>query len=145
MERMVKCGHIQCSNAKSDGSVQEIKEAMIEKHIPLIVDAGEKGVQILCLQEIFHGPYFCAEQDIKWYESAETVPGPLSERFAEYAKKYGKEIDRMKIDGLEFVSCDMGKNYDVIFQKGPLMGGVLSVEDQNLGLRVASELWRQLR
>ncbi len=88
MERMVKCGHIQCSNAKNEGSVQEIKEEMIEKHIPMIVEAGEKGVQILCLQEIFHGPYFCAEQDLKWYQSAETVPGPLTERMSEYAKKF---------------------------------------------------------
>jgi beta-ureidopropionase len=88
MERMVKCGHIQCSNANNEGSVQEIKEEMVEKHVPMIIEAGEKGVQILCLQEIFHGPYFCAEQDIKWYQSAETVPGPLTERMAEYAKKY---------------------------------------------------------
>jgi N-carbamoylputrescine amidase len=39
---------------------------MIQKHIPLIEEAGDKGAQILCLQEIFYGPYFCAEQDIKW-------------------------------------------------------------------------------
>jgi beta-ureidopropionase len=88
MERIVKCGLIQASNPKHDGSVAEIKEAMIQKHIPLIEEAGEKGVQILCLQEIFHGPYFCAEQDIKWYQSAEPVPGPLTDRMAEYAKKY---------------------------------------------------------
>jgi len=66
------------------------------------------------------------------------------DQYAEYAKQYGKGIDHLKIDGLEFVSCDMGRNYDVIFQKGPLMGGVLSVEDKSLALRVASELRRQL-
>ena len=88
MSRVVKCAHIQASNPKHDGTVAEIKEAMIQKHIPLIEEAGEKGVQILCLQEIFYGPYFCAEQDIKWYESAEPVPGPTTERMAEYAKKY---------------------------------------------------------
>lgn len=88
MERIVKCGHIQCSTPLTEGSVQEIKEAMVEKHVSLIDDAGKQGVQILCLQEIFHGPYFCAEQDIKWYQSAETVPGPLTERMSEYAKKY---------------------------------------------------------
>lgn len=88
MSRIVKCGHIQASNPVYEDSVLEIKEAMIKKHIPLIEEAGKKGVQILCLQEIFYGPYFCAEQDIKWYESAETVPGPTTERLAEYAKKY---------------------------------------------------------
>ena len=88
MERNVKCAHIQASNPKHEGSVEKIKEAMIEKHIPMIEEAGKKGVQILCLQEIFHGPYFCAEQDIKWYQTAEPVPGPTVNRLAEYAKKY---------------------------------------------------------
>jgi N-carbamoylputrescine amidase len=88
MSRVIKCAHIQASNAKDDGTPAEIKEAMIQKHIPLIEEAGEKGVQILCLQEIFHGPYFCAEQDTRWYATAETVPGPITERLAPYAKKY---------------------------------------------------------
>ncbi len=88
MSRIVKCAHIQMSNALSEGTVAQIKEAMIEKHIPMIKEAGEKGVNILCLQEIFHGPYFCCEQDIKWYESAEKVPGPTTERLSEYAKQY---------------------------------------------------------
>lgn len=88
MSRIVRCAHIQASNPKWEGSVAEIKEAMIAKHIPLVEEAGKKGVQILCLQEIFHGPYFCCEQDIKWYTSAEQVPGPMTNRFAELAKKY---------------------------------------------------------
>ena len=88
MSRIIKCGHIQASNPKHEGSVEEIKEAMIQKHLALIDEAGKQGVQILCLQEIFFGPYFCAEQDIKWYANAETVPGPTTERLSEYAKKY---------------------------------------------------------
>jgi beta-ureidopropionase len=88
MSRVVKCAHIQAKNPKHDGSLAEIKEAMIQTHIPLIEEAGKNGVQILCLQEIFFGPYFCAEQDVKWYDTAETVPGPTTDRLAEYAKKY---------------------------------------------------------
>ncbi len=88
MARIVKCGLIQASNPKHEGSLEEIKEAMIQKHIPLIEEAGKKGVKILSLQEIFFGPYFCAEQDTKWYRMAEPVPGPTTERLAEYAKKY---------------------------------------------------------
>jgi beta-ureidopropionase len=88
MSRIVKCAHIQASNPKSTGTVEEIKEAMVVKHEEFVEEAGKAGVQILCLQEIFHGPYFCAEQDIKWYASAEEVPGPLTERFSAYAKKY---------------------------------------------------------
>ena len=88
MSRIVKCAHIQAANAKHDGSPVEIKEAMIQKHIPLIEEAGQKGVHILCLQELFYGPYFCAEQDIKWYQNAEKVPGPTTEHLSEYAQKY---------------------------------------------------------
>ena len=68
--------------------MEEIKEAMIAKHIPMIEKAGRQGLQILCLQEIFHGPYFCAEQDIRWYQTAEPVPGPITERLGELARKY---------------------------------------------------------
>jgi N-carbamoylputrescine amidase len=88
VSRIVKCAHIQASNPKHEGSTAEIKEAMIQKHLPLIEEAGKKGVQILCLQEIFYGPYFCAEQNIKWYGTAEPVPGPTTNRLAAYAKKY---------------------------------------------------------
>ncbi|MEK6194481.1 MAG: acyltransferase, partial [Deltaproteobacteria bacterium] len=88
MSRIVKCAHIQASNPKHDGTPAEIKAAMIEKHIPLIEEAGQKGVNILCLQEIFYGPYFCCEQDTKWYATAESVPGPTTDMLAEYAKKY---------------------------------------------------------
>ncbi len=88
MPRVIRCGLTQASNPKHEGSLQEIKEAMIQKHLPLIEEAGKKGVQILCLQEIFHGPYFPAEQDIKWYRTAEPVPGPITERLAPIARKH---------------------------------------------------------
>ncbi len=88
MSRVIKCAHIQASNPKHEGSPAEIKEAMIKKHIGLVEEAGKKGVQILCLQELFHGPYFCAEQDIKWYQTAEPVPGPTVKLLSEMANKY---------------------------------------------------------
>ena len=90
MARIVKSGLLQISIPKSegDGTIAEIKEAIIQKHIPFIEDAGKQGVQILCLQEIFNTPYFCPGQDAKWYASAESIPGPTIEQMQEYAKKY---------------------------------------------------------
>ena len=90
MARIVKSGLIQISIPKSegDGTIEEIKEAIIQKHIPFIEEAGKQGVKILCLQEIFTTPYFCPGQDAKWYASAETIPGPTIERMQQYAKKY---------------------------------------------------------
>ncbi len=88
MKRIVKSGLIQAGCPYFEESPREIKEKMIAKHIPLIEEAGKQGVNILCLQEIFHGPYFCCEQDTKWYSVAEKVPGPITERMSEYARKY---------------------------------------------------------
>ena len=90
MSRMIKSGLIQMSVPKTegDGSIDEIKSAMIEKHIPFIESAGKQGVQILCLQEIFTTPYFCPGQNKEWYKSAETIPGPTTEKMQEFARKY---------------------------------------------------------
>ena len=90
MARIVKCGLIQCGLPvqEGEGSIAKIKKAMIDKHIPMIENAGKKGVQILCFQEIFSTPYFCPSQEIKWYETAETIPGPTTDMMCKYAKKY---------------------------------------------------------
>jgi len=56
---------IQASNAAPpDASLENTKKAMVDKHVGLIRQAAEAGAQIVCLQEIFYGPYFCAEQII---------------------------------------------------------------------------------
>jgi len=90
MARKVISGLIQASNPINDESksVAEIQAAMLEKHLPMIHDAGKKGVQILCLQEIFNGPYFCPGQDKRWYDAAEPVPGPTIEKLQPIAKQY---------------------------------------------------------
>ena len=90
MPRIIKSGLIQMSlpMTEGEGTIAEIMQAMEAKHIPLIEEAGRQGVQILCLQEIFNTPYFCPGQDKAWYASAEAVPGPTTDRMAEYAKKY---------------------------------------------------------
>jgi len=91
MARTVKGGLIQASNPiPGDDDLHAIKKAMIDKHIPLIEEAGKQGVQALCLQEIFYGPYFCPSQNAKWYETAERVPdGPTTQMMMELAKQHG--------------------------------------------------------
>lgn len=90
MSSKVKIGLIQASNDVSgEASVAEHKEAAIAKHIKLIEEAANQGAQIVCLQEIFYGPYFCAEQTTKWYEAAEPVPdGPTTRLMQDVAKKH---------------------------------------------------------
>jgi len=91
MPRLVRCGLIQASNVLSPdkASLAEVREAMIAKHVRLIEEAAGRGVQILCLQELFYGPYFAAEQDPRWYQFTEKVPdGPTLLLMQEIAKKH---------------------------------------------------------
>ena len=90
MPRIVKGGLIQASNCEPPSSpVKKIKQAMIDKHVAMIEKAASEGVEALCLQELFYGPYFCAEQEIKWYEFAERIPdGPTTKLMRELAAKY---------------------------------------------------------
>jgi len=81
MSRIAKVGLIQ---AKWEGEV----EATIQKHEKMIDEAADKGVQILCLQELFYLPYFPAEQNAKWYGFAEPIPGPLTNRMQKKAKEH---------------------------------------------------------
>ena len=94
MPRKVKSGLIQLSlpMTEGEGTIKEICDAMYNKHIPYIEDAGKQGVQILCLQEIFNTPYFCPGQDRAWYASAEAIPGPTTEKLQEIARKYDMVI-----------------------------------------------------
>ena len=89
MARNVKIGLIQAATPFDEKwTVQKVKDDALERHLPLIEQAGKAGVQILGLQEIFNGPYFCPSQDPKWYEAAEACPGPTTELMAKYAKKF---------------------------------------------------------
>jgi len=65
------------------------KQDAVDKHIKMIADAAGQGAQIVGLQEIFHGPYFCAEQDAKWYDTAEPEDGPTVSRMREVAREHG--------------------------------------------------------
>jgi beta-ureidopropionase len=90
MPRNVRGGLIQASNVlDSDRSLAVIKKAMIDKHLKLIEEAARKEVKVLCLQELFYGPYFCAEQDARWYELTEPVPdGPTVKLMQKVAAKH---------------------------------------------------------
>src|SRR5918994_4242185 len=92
--RIVNCGLIQATHAcATSEKIETIREANVAKHLELIERAGREGVQILCMQEIFTGPYFCAEQNPRWYEAVERIPdGPTTRLMQEMAKKHNMAI-----------------------------------------------------
>src|SRR5215472_5659578 len=90
MPRIVKCGLIQATNAApTDLPIDEIKRLNIEKHLNFIQQAAEQDVQILCMQEVFTTPYFCAEQQTRWYDAVERIPdGPTVNLMRDVAREH---------------------------------------------------------
>ncbi len=121
--RNVRVGLVQ---AKWEGKVTDDKtiraniEKMIQKHEAFTAEAAKKGVQIICFQELFFGPYFCAEQDRRWYKYAEPIPGPLTKRISKLAKKH-----RIAIIAPMYEEAETGVYYNtaiVLDNDGSLLG-----------------------
>ena len=65
------------------------KESMIEVHEKYLAEAAAAGVQVMCFQELFYGPYFCQVQDAEFYSYAEAIPdGSTTKRFQELAARH---------------------------------------------------------
>ena len=94
MAKIVKCGLIQATNAcPTDQPIEKIKQANLEKNLGFIEEAAKQGVQIICMQEVFTTPYFCAEHEVRWYDSVEKIPdGETTKLMQEVAKKHGMVI-----------------------------------------------------
>ena len=91
MDSKVTIGLIQAHH-DVDGNepIAAHKKSAIDKHVQLIREAKSKGAQIVCLQEIFYGPYFCTEQTARWYGATERIPdGPTTHLMQELAKELG--------------------------------------------------------
>ncbi len=91
MSRIIKCGLIQAANvAPTDAPIEEIKKANLDHQMKMVEDASKQGVQMLCFQEIFTTPYFCAEQQTRWYEAVEKIPDGATVRLMQdVAKQHG--------------------------------------------------------
>jgi beta-ureidopropionase len=65
------------------------KQSMIDKHVDYVETAAKQGAQVLCLQELFYGPYFCQVQDPQFYGLTEKIPdGPTTKLFQEVARRH---------------------------------------------------------
>lgn len=91
MPRIIKAGLIQAHNVESaDAPIEQIKKANIANQMKFVEKAAKQGVQMLCFQEIFTTPYFCAEQQTRWYEAVEKIPdGPTVKLMQDVARQHG--------------------------------------------------------
>jgi N-carbamoylputrescine amidase len=89
MNRIVRGAVIQTKLCTDSKDIPTIKKAMIDRVVAQVEEAAAKGAQVACTQELFYGPYFCAEQDAKWYGLVERIPdGPTTKIFQDLAKKH---------------------------------------------------------
>jgi N-carbamoylputrescine amidase len=66
----------------------EDKRTNVEKALDRIGEAAAAGAQVVCLQELFAGLYFCQSEDHRQFELAEPIPGPTSDALATAAEQH---------------------------------------------------------
>ena len=78
----MKIGIIQQSNTAD-------RAANVSKLEQNIRVCAAKGAELIIMQELHNGLYFCQTEDTAVFELAETIPGPSTESFGSLAKELG--------------------------------------------------------
>lgn len=65
------------------------REANIAKLEQNIRSCANQGAELIVLQELHNGLYFCQTEDPSVFEQAETIPGPSTESYGKLAKESG--------------------------------------------------------
>ena len=65
------------------------RAANIEKLQRHIRQAAAEGAELVVLQEVHNGLYFCQTEDTSLFDQAEPIPGPSTELFGALAKELG--------------------------------------------------------
>ena len=73
-------------------SMSSDPKANLEKAADRVADAARRGAQVVCLPELYRSPYFCQKEDHAFFDLAEPVPGPSTERLSEVARKAGVAV-----------------------------------------------------
>jgi N-carbamoylputrescine amidase len=81
----MKIGIIQQHNSAD----REDNKARLAKKITAL---AKQGAELIVLQELHNGLYFCQKEDVHVFDQAETIPGPSTEFFGNLAKHYGVVI-----------------------------------------------------
>ena len=81
MARNVQLSLVQMRDAGSADKNVDVAIDFIER-------AARDGANIVCLQELFNGPYPCQTEDHRMFDLAEPIPGPTTDRLAKLAAQY---------------------------------------------------------
>ena len=110
----MKIGIIQQHNtADSDDNRRRLAEG--------IAELAERGAELVVLQELHNGLYFCQTEDVDLFNQAEPIPGPSTRLFGELAKKYGVVIVTSLF---ERRAAGMYHNTAVVLEKDGSIAGI---------------------
>ncbi len=82
MQQTLKVGLVQ-------QSCTEDRNQNIATSLAGIRDAARQGAQLVLLQELHAGVYFCQTEDTQRFDQAETIPGPTTDALGAIAKELG--------------------------------------------------------
>ena len=80
MTRLVRAALLQESDHGSVAANLDVIEAGLRA-------AAAKGVQLVLLQELHNGPYFCQHESVAEFDRAESIPGPSTARIGALAEE----------------------------------------------------------
>ena len=63
--------------------------ANLQRALDGVREAAARGAHVVCLQELFQFPYFCQREDPDYFDWAEPIPGPTSQRLSGLARELG--------------------------------------------------------
>lgn len=80
-ERSVTIGLIQLACAADPA-------ANLETAVARVAEAAGRGAQLIALPELFRSRYFCQTEDRRFFQLAEPIPGPTTERLSREARRH---------------------------------------------------------
>ncbi|MEO6969249.1 MAG: carbon-nitrogen hydrolase [Rhodanobacteraceae bacterium] len=84
-------------------------------------DAAKAGAQLVLLQELHNGPYFCQHENVAEFDRAEAIPGPSSERLG----KLAEELELVIVASLfERRAAGLYHNTAVVFDRSAKIAGM---------------------
>ena len=84
-------------------------------------EAAQAGAQLVLLQELHNGPYFCQHEDVGEFDRGETIPGASTERIG----KLAAELKLVVVASIfERRAAGLYHNTAVVFDRSPQIAGV---------------------
>lgn len=97
------------------------RQSTIDHTLAAIRQAASQGAELVVLQELHCGPYFCQTQDCDNFDLAEPIPGPNSEIFA----KIAAELNIVLVCSLfERRAAGLYHNTAVVFERDGQLAGL---------------------